>query len=75
MRRALRCSIHFVGSKSFSSQAKCTANLDGSKAVIGPAPLSPAISPDQKLSKSFPSGVTAPMPVITTRLRPFSELI
>ena len=39
IRRALRCSIHFVGSKSFNSQAKWTANSDGSKASIGRRPL------------------------------------
>ena len=66
-------SIHVVGSKSFSSQAKWTANCDGSKAVIGAAPLRPATRFSQKVSASLPSGVTAPMPVMTTRLRPFSE--
>ena len=75
MRRALRCSIHFVGSKSFSSHAKWTANSEESKAWIGPAPLCPAMRFSQNVSTSFPSGATAPMPVITTRLRPFSEAI
>ena len=35
IRRAFRCSIHVAGSKSFNSQAKWTANSDGSKEVIG----------------------------------------
>src|SRR6266550_1706537 len=69
--RALRYSIHLVGSKSFSSHAKCTAYPEGSKAWIGAAPLSPAVKFFQKVSASFPSGVTAPTPVTTTRFLPF----
>src|SRR5262245_11436590 len=73
IRRALRCSIQFVGSKPFSSQAKWTANSDGSKASIGAAPDWPSTRFVQNVSTSLPSGVTAPMPVITTRLRPLTE--
>ncbi len=74
IRRALRCSIHLVGSKPFSSQAKWTANSEGSKAVIGAAPLFPAVRFSQNVSASLPRGVTAPMPVMTT-LRPLFEAI
>jgi len=70
--RALRCSIHLVGSKSFSSHAKCTAKPAGSNCWMGAAPLLPAVRFSQKVSASFPSGVTAPTPVTTTRLRPFT---
>jgi hypothetical protein len=73
IRRALRCSIHFVGSKPFSSHAKCTANSDGSNALIGPAPPWPSTRFAQNVSTSLPRGVTAPMPVITTRLSPLTE--
>src|SRR5437762_1322663 len=70
--RALRLSIHFVGSKSFTSQAKCTANSEESNAWISAAPLLPAVRFSQKVSASLPSGVTAPTPVTTTRLLPFT---
>src|SRR4029078_3055446 len=63
--------IHFVGSKSFSSHAKWTAKPAGSNCWMGAAPLFPAVRFFQKVSASFPSGVTAPTPVTTTRLRPF----
>ena len=43
----------------------------GSASVIGPIPERPAVSPSQKAATVSPSGVTAPMPVTTTRLRPF----
>src|SRR5919197_3902085 len=71
IRRAFLCSSHFVGSKSLTSQAKWTANSEGSNALIGAAPLLPAVRFVQKVSASFPSGVTAPIPVTTTRLLPF----
>src|ERR687887_784088 len=69
--RAFRYSIHFVGSKSFSSQAKCTANSEGSNCWISAAPLCPAVRFVQNVSASFPRGVTAPTPVTTTRRLPF----
>ena len=43
IRRAVLCSIHSVGSKSFSSHAKWTSYSESSNCVIGPAPDSPAI--------------------------------
>ena len=45
---------------------------DGSNDSIREAPLFPAIRFVQKVSASFPSGVSAPTPVITTRRRPLS---
>src|SRR4051794_16660849 len=41
--------------------------LAGSKRLIGLTPLLPASAACQLLSMSWPRGVTAPMPVITTR--------
>ena len=43
IRRALRCSIQLVGSKSLSSQANLTGYSLASKSVIGAAPLFPAV--------------------------------
>ena len=70
--RELFTSIQLVGSKSLSSQPKVTGYSDGSKRVIGAAPLLPSTIPSQKLCGSLPSGVSAPRPVTTTRRRPFS---
>src|SRR5215216_444786 len=39
---------------------------------MGAAPLFPAVRVVQKVSASLPSGVTAPTPVTTTRLLPFT---
>src|SRR5580765_2799033 len=72
MRRAALRSIHWVGSNSFSSHAKCTlyALFEWSNCVISAAPDSPASSRFHESSTEFPSGETHPSPVITTRLRP-----
>ena len=72
MRRACLCSIHCVGSKSFSSQAKWTGNSLASNCWISAAPDSPAIRFAHVVSTSLPSGVTIPSPVTTTRLLPLS---
>src|SRR5262249_44095310 len=74
MRRDCLRSIHVVGSKSLSSQAKRTAYSLASKCLIGPAPDSPARRFCQVVSGSFPSGVTIPTPVITTRRLPFADI-
>jgi hypothetical protein len=71
MRRARLRSIHRVGSKSFSSQAKVVAYPSAGKAVMGAAPERPSIRFFQLVSTSFPRGVTPPIPVITTLRRPF----
>ena len=49
-----------------TSAAIVVGRRDASNAVIGPTPDRPASSAAQVLSRSSPSGVTAPMPVITT---------
>ena len=72
MRRACLRSIQFVGSKSFSSQAKWTGNSLASNCLMSSAPDSPAIRFAQVVSTSLPSGVTMPSPVTTTRLLPLS---
>src|SRR5579871_1403742 len=46
---------------------------DASNLVIGPAPDSPAIRLAQAVATSHPSGVTSPIPVITTRRMCFSQ--
>ena len=72
IRRACLRSIQIVGSKSFSSQAKWTGNSFASNCSISAAPDSPAIRFDHVVSTSFPSGVTIPSPVTTTRRLPLS---
>ncbi len=72
IRRADLWLIQTVGSKSFSSHAKCTlyAGLEWSNCVISAAPVSAASSLRHDSSTELPSGDTQPRPVITTRLRP-----
>src|SRR5262245_10067286 len=60
-------SIHFSAENPLSSPANFTAWAEVSQAVIGPIPLRPARRPSQVLSVSIPTGLTAPMPVMTTR--------
>ena len=72
IRRACLRSIQTVGSKSFSSAAKCTGNSLASNCWMSAAPDSPAIRFDHEVSTSFPSGVTIPSPVTTTRRLPLS---
>src|SRR5260370_28733591 len=55
------------GSKSRTIPAMWTGNVDASNVVIGPTPLRPAMNDDQVVEASLPIGVTAPIPVITTR--------
>ena len=64
MRRACLCSIHSFGSNSFSSQANVTGYSLASNCSIGAAPDLPASRLSHVVSTSFPSGVTAPIPVI-----------
>ena len=58
-----------TGSKSLTSHAKCVLNKEASNLVIGPAPDLPASRFFQVSSVELPSGVSAPKPVTTTRLR------
>ena len=50
-------------------------NSEQSKYVIGAAPLLPSFRPCQNSDKLFPMGVSAPIPVITTRLGIIATLI
>ena len=54
-------------SKPLSSAANVVAKADGSKCVIGAAPLRPAIMASQNSGTVAPMGVSAPSPVTTTR--------
>ena len=63
---ASRDVIQRVGSKPFTSPAKCVANAVWSKWVMGPMPDLPARSPCQVSSVPMATGVTSPMPVTTT---------
>src|SRR3954465_4846488 len=55
------------GSNPFTSQAKRTCCLEASNLVIGAPPDFPSSSALQVESTSFPTGVTSPRPVTTTR--------
>ena len=59
--------MYFVASKSFTSAATWTSKSFLSNFVIGAIPFLPSLRPSQKLATSFPKGVIAPIPVITTR--------
>ena len=69
IRRASLRSRTSLGSKSLTSHAKCVLNKEASNLVIGPAPDLPASRFFQVSSAELPSGVSAPKPVTTTRLR------
>src|SRR5918992_6039584 len=66
-RRASFLSMYSRASKLFTSQANRTESCEGSNFRIGAAPGVPARSADQVDSTSFPTGVTSPRPVTTTR--------
>ena len=66
--RASFRSIQGAVSKFFTSAAIFTLKSAVSKRVMGPTPLRPSRIPAQVSSTVFPSGVTAPSPVTTTRL-------
>src|SRR5664280_3242480 len=55
------------GSKFFTSPAICVANGDASNDVILSMPHWPVMRFCQNVSSSWPSGVTTPRPVTTTR--------
>jgi hypothetical protein len=55
------------GSKSLTSAAIRTGNSDASNARMKSTPLRPSRAASQVEGASFPSGVTAPRPVTTTR--------
>ena len=57
-----------AGSKSLTSAAILTGKSSVSNARMKLTPLRPSTSPFQVVCMSFPSGVTAPTPVMATRL-------
>src|SRR5919109_4482338 len=57
-------------SKPRTSPAILLDTFSGSNDSIRPIPLRPLISPSQKEATSLPNGVTAPIPVTTTRRSP-----
>ena len=71
---ACLCSNHCVGSKPFASHANVTGNPVVSNAVIESAVALPATRLSQLDCTSFPRGVTAPSPVITTLRSPLQPI-
>src|SRR5688572_24115287 len=65
--RASFLSMYRNGSNALTSQANRTESCAGSNFLIGAAPGVPASKADQVASTSFPTGVTSPRPVTTTR--------
>ena len=74
MRRACLCSIHCFGSNSFSSQANVTGYSLASHCSIGAAPDLPGeqVVP-RRLRRRCRAASPRPIPVTTTRRRPFCE--
>ena len=66
-RRASFLSIKAAGSNPFTSAATEILLSPVSKRVTGPMPTFPAFMASHVSSTHRPRGVTAPMPVITTR--------
>jgi hypothetical protein len=67
MRRASLREATASGSKPRTSPAIRTGNGDGSKAVMVSTPLRPASIASQVEAASRPSGLTVPIPVMSTR--------
>ncbi len=67
---SLRSSISSSARKPFTSAAMRTGKPLASNPAIGAPPLRPASSASHVVATSLPTGVTRPMPVIATRLRP-----
>ncbi|OPZ51657.1 MAG: hypothetical protein BWY90_01421 [Deltaproteobacteria bacterium ADurb.BinA014] len=67
-RRASCLSTNCRGSKFFTSPAILDLKAELSNLVIGPMPDFPAIADSHDSLTELPSGVRAPIPVITTRL-------
>ena len=66
--RAASGFIYLVASKFFTSPAYRALNVLASKCVMRATPLVPAFAAAHVSATEFPIGVTAPIPVITTRL-------
>src|SRR3954452_1034313 len=71
MKRSISLSFFFsmkrVPSQSFTSPANRTRNAEQSKRVIGAMPLCPSSRAAHDSARPVPTGVTRPMPVMTTR--------
>ncbi len=74
-RRTSRFSIHLSGSKLFTSPAKRVGKVEASNWVMGPMPLSPAVTARQQASRPIPTGETIPSPVTTTRRLDMEDLL
>jgi hypothetical protein len=59
--------MYRVGSNPLTSAAIRIGSPLASKAVIEPTPDRPAVSPSHEVQAVSPRGVTAPIPVTTTR--------
>ena len=70
LRRISLRSMTRLASKSLISPAIRLVRRSGSNAAMCRTPDLPATSRSQNVGTSLPSGVTAPMPVTTTRRRP-----
>src|SRR5699024_9027384 len=68
IRRTSFLSSTLVGSKFFTSAARETFWLEASYRVMGAMPHTPARAASQVSETVWPRGVTAPIPVMTTRL-------
>ena len=66
MCRQSRPSSACLGSQSFTSAARCTFWAALSYWVMGPMPHTPCRTACQAWGKLFPTGLTVPMPVIST---------
>jgi hypothetical protein len=63
--------MYRFASKSFTSHAICTRKSLASNRVIGPTPLTALVQFSQLSFAVRPNGLTAPIPVIATRLIAF----
>ena len=68
VRRTSLALIAAAGSKPFTSAAMLTGKASASNARMTSTPLRPDTSASHVEAASFPTGVTAPTPVMTTRL-------
>src|SRR5688500_16840626 len=71
MRRNSLAEMYFSASKPFTSAAIFVSKLEGSKRVMVVTPERPSTTEHHELATSFPTGDTAPIPVITTLRRSF----
>ncbi len=74
LRRASLTPSTAAGSKPLTSAAMRVGSSDASNWVIAATPLVPARHASHVESTSLPSGLIAPIPVITTRVRPLPLL-